>query len=323
MEVYRYQKRMRATQEHCCVPLCVVSGRYNSTVSFHSFPVEEALRKKWIVNTRRDDFEVKKNTKVCSVHFTPGDFMEGTSLRRLKKGVFPTLFEWNRYQVELPRSSVWERKERHLHSCEETPPPHPDHEYVALPPSLQDQLEEARKTIANRKKAEAQKTGLSSPPSLTPTEEQTLSLNQGRAIVDGIPGGTSSESDTSHDTSGLAKIADGHIVIMEPFAIAQPVTVKVEAEDAPSELKNEHDWSPPENMAGDSYADDPSSSTQILGTQSAKELYEVHLQRKIRKSDMEMELIKHQVEETKLNIKKASLEIELLEHQLKVGTEYA
>ncbi|KAJ8013231.1 hypothetical protein DPEC_G00051120 [Dallia pectoralis] len=112
-------------------------------------------------------------------------------------------------------------------------------------------------------------------------------------------------------------VADGHIVIMEPFAIAQPVTVKVEAEDAPLELKNEHDWSPPENMAGDSYADDPSSSTQTLGTLPAKELYEVHLQRKIRKSDMEMELIKHQVEETKLNIKKASLEIELLEHQLK------
>ncbi|KAJ8013233.1 hypothetical protein DPEC_G00051140 [Dallia pectoralis] len=170
---------------------------------------------------------------------------------------------------------------------------------------------------ANRKKAEAQKTGLSSPPSLTPAEEQTLSLNQGRAIVDGIPGGTSSESDTSHDTSGLAKFADGHIVIMEPFAIAQPVTVKVEAEDAPSELENEHDWSPPENMAGDSYADDPSSSTQILGTLPSKELYNIHLQRQIRKSDMEMELIKHQVEETKLNIKKASLEIELLEHRLK------
>ncbi|CAL8361634.1 unnamed protein product [Arctogadus glacialis] len=33
---------------------------------------------------------------------------------------------------------------------EETPPPHPDHEYAALPPSLQDLLEEARKTIADQ-----------------------------------------------------------------------------------------------------------------------------------------------------------------------------
>ena len=35
-------------------------------------------------------------------------------------------------------------------SSEETPPPHPDHEYAALPPSLQDQLEEARKTITDQ-----------------------------------------------------------------------------------------------------------------------------------------------------------------------------
>lgn len=118
-KVFRYQKLMRPSSEHCCVPLCAVSARYNSTVSFHSFPVEEDLRKKWIGKIRRDDFQVNKNTKVCSVHFRPDDFMEGTSLRRLKKGVFPTLFEWNRYQVQPPRSSVWERRERPL-------PPDPD-----------------------------------------------------------------------------------------------------------------------------------------------------------------------------------------------------
>jgi len=35
-------------------------------------------------------------------------------------------------------------------SSEETPPLHPGHEYAALPPSLQDQLEEARKTISDQ-----------------------------------------------------------------------------------------------------------------------------------------------------------------------------
>ena len=35
-------------------------------------------------------------------------------------------------------------------SSEETPPPHTDHEYAPLPPSLQDQLEEARKTITDQ-----------------------------------------------------------------------------------------------------------------------------------------------------------------------------
>lgn len=33
---------------------------------------------------------------------------------------------------------------------EETPPPHPDHEYAALPPSLQDQIEDHRKTIGDQ-----------------------------------------------------------------------------------------------------------------------------------------------------------------------------
>lgn len=120
-KVFRYQKLMRPRSEHCCVPLCVVSARYNSTVSFHSFPVEEDLRKKWIVQIRRDDFQVNKNTKVCSVHFRPDDFMEGARLKRLKKGVFPTLFEWNHYQEQPPRLSVWERRERPL-----TPDPDSD-----------------------------------------------------------------------------------------------------------------------------------------------------------------------------------------------------
>ncbi|XP_026114965.1 uncharacterized protein LOC113093359 [Carassius auratus] len=122
-KVFRYQKLMRPRSEHCCVPLCVVSARYNSTVSFHSFPVEEDLRKKWLVQIRRDDFQVNKNTKVCSVHFRSDDFMEGARLKRLKKGVFPTLFEWNHYQEQPPRLSVWERRERPL-----TPDPDSDAE---------------------------------------------------------------------------------------------------------------------------------------------------------------------------------------------------
>ncbi|KAF5889863.1 complement decay-accelerating factor-like, partial [Clarias magur] len=49
----------------------------------------------------------------------------------------------------------------------------------------------------------------------------------------------------------------------------------------------------------------------------AKELNKVHLQKQIRISDMEMDLIQLQMEEKRLSIKKATLEIELLEHRLK------
>ncbi len=75
---------------------CALSSRYNSCASFYSFPVKEEIRKKCIVNIRRINFQITKHTKVCSVHFKPDDFVEGTSRRRLKKGAVPSVFEWNR-----------------------------------------------------------------------------------------------------------------------------------------------------------------------------------------------------------------------------------
>ncbi|XP_047660915.1 uncharacterized protein LOC125139739 isoform X2 [Tachysurus fulvidraco] len=61
----------------------------------------------------------------------------------------------------------------------------------------------------------------------------------------------------------------------------------------------------------------PSTSAHNLSRLPAKELYNVHLQKQIRKSDMEMDLIQLQMEEKRLLIKKAALEIKLLEHRLK------
>ncbi|XP_027006180.2 uncharacterized protein LOC113645089 isoform X2 [Tachysurus fulvidraco] len=60
-----------------------------------------------------------------------------------------------------------------------------------------------------------------------------------------------------------------------------------------------------------------STSAHNLSRLPANELYKVHLQKQIRKSDMEMDLIQLQMEEKRLLIKKAALEIELLEHRLK------
>ncbi|KAL1250925.1 hypothetical protein QQF64_018721, partial [Cirrhinus molitorella] len=48
---------------------------------------------------------------------------------------------------------------------------------------------------ANRKKTEARLTGGGPPPPpLTPSEELVLSLNKGRPVVAGIPGGSSSHT---------------------------------------------------------------------------------------------------------------------------------
>lgn len=113
--IFRRQKQMKVASEHCSVPFCSVSSRYNSSVSFHSFPVAEEIRKRWIINIRRIDFQITKHTKVCSVHFKPDDFVEGTTRRRLKKGAVPTIFDWNRErQMQPPRLGVWERRDRPL-----------------------------------------------------------------------------------------------------------------------------------------------------------------------------------------------------------------
>ncbi|RXN04206.1 E3 ubiquitin- ligase TRIM39-like protein [Labeo rohita] len=59
---------------------------------------------------------------------------------------------------------------------------------------------------ANRKKAEAHKTGGGpAPPPLTNAEEMALSLNTGRPVAEGIPAGCSSESVTPQDTSAYIK----------------------------------------------------------------------------------------------------------------------
>lgn len=112
---FKYQRVSGTTAEHCCVPQCQASGKYNSVLSFFTFPADEELRRKWIVNIRRDKFTVTPHTRVCSRHFRTEDIREPaseTGRRLLKKGVVPVLFEWNNFSLPPTRPGVWERRER-------------------------------------------------------------------------------------------------------------------------------------------------------------------------------------------------------------------
>ena len=98
--------------QYCCVPLCRSSSGERAErerlgmprVSFHSFPdVTTCTGKMWIAKIRRDpgpDFVINKNTKVCSHHFTPDDYISGDvlhSARRVLKGTaVPSVFPWTR-----------------------------------------------------------------------------------------------------------------------------------------------------------------------------------------------------------------------------------
>uniref|UniRef100_A0A8C1FYP4 THAP-type domain-containing protein n=1 Tax=Cyprinus carpio carpio TaxID=630221 RepID=A0A8C1FYP4_CYPCA len=77
---------------HCCVPLCQASSKYNSLLSFHTFPSDAEIRRKWLVAIRRDKFTVTPHTRVCSRHFNKED--------------------WNNFTLPTSRPGVWERRER-------------------------------------------------------------------------------------------------------------------------------------------------------------------------------------------------------------------
>ncbi|XP_064607334.1 uncharacterized protein LOC135471860 [Liolophura sinensis] len=85
---------------HCCVPLCSSDTRLESCkhLSFHSFPSDKDLVKKWIVNMRRDigkDFAINRHTCVCSLHFTEDCYPKHQGIRRrLVKDAIPTVFHW-------------------------------------------------------------------------------------------------------------------------------------------------------------------------------------------------------------------------------------
>ena len=107
------QRREVTSSEHCSVPRCTSSAKY-SYLSFHSFPADNDLRKKWLINIRREKFAVTGSSKVCARHFLAEDIEEPTpgGLRRLRKGAVPLLFQWNSYATPPSRPlNIWERRD--------------------------------------------------------------------------------------------------------------------------------------------------------------------------------------------------------------------
>nr|XP_019966911.1 PREDICTED: uncharacterized protein LOC109645721 [Paralichthys olivaceus] len=135
---FKYQLRSNPSGDFCCVPECTISGKFNSSVSFHHFPKDEKLRNMWLRNVRRENLVVGRSTKVCSRHFVPTDVIH-SGKRRLREGAAPQLFTWNHYSPPAAPPS----------SCETTPPPEEEsreeatdveswlrcHDYAAKPES--------------------------------------------------------------------------------------------------------------------------------------------------------------------------------------------
>ncbi|KAF3844277.1 hypothetical protein F7725_013618, partial [Dissostichus mawsoni] len=132
------QRHVNNYSEHCCVPLCKASAKFNGVLSFHGFPTKLELRRQWLVKIRRDNFTISSHSKVCSRHFATDQLIEPKTLdgrRRLVKGAVPTLFEWNHFTAQTQRASVWERRERPTEpvSREEQEEHNDDHDYCSTP----------------------------------------------------------------------------------------------------------------------------------------------------------------------------------------------
>ncbi|XP_039503075.1 uncharacterized protein LOC120459725 isoform X3 [Pimephales promelas] len=158
---------------------------------------------------------------------------------------------------------------------------------------------------ANRKKAEARKTGGGpAPPPLSNAEEMALSLNAGRPMAEGIPGGTSSEPVTPEDLSALIIYSDGNICLLEPPVPIVPYTVDDGDEETISATTDR-----PTESVEEQQEEGPSTSGAQMNTLPVKELYRLLLIKKIEKNSKEVVYLDRQIQ-------KADLEIDILKLKL-------
>ncbi|CAN9505323.1 unnamed protein product [Ophioblennius macclurei] len=103
-------------------------------ITFHKFPKEKNLRRKWEVAVRREAFTATEASKLCSQHFKAPDFDRTGQIVRLREGVIPSVFNFS-----FPlKKIVANRTTKALRKPETSPPvdpqPNADHSY-ALPNS--------------------------------------------------------------------------------------------------------------------------------------------------------------------------------------------
>ena len=67
-------------------------------ITFHQFPQDQTLKKKWAFSMKRNKFQPSNNSRVCSVHFRTEDFEQGSKLSKdrlrkgLKRNAIPSIF---------------------------------------------------------------------------------------------------------------------------------------------------------------------------------------------------------------------------------------
>uniref|UniRef100_A0AAY5KMG0 THAP-type domain-containing protein n=1 Tax=Esox lucius TaxID=8010 RepID=A0AAY5KMG0_ESOLU len=89
--------------EHCAAYSCsnrrTIESRARG-ITFHKFPKDKDMRKKWEVALRREGFTASVSSVLCCQHFKQGDFDRTGQIVRLRDGVIPSIFS---FPVHLQR----------------------------------------------------------------------------------------------------------------------------------------------------------------------------------------------------------------------------
>lgn len=85
---------------YCAVPSCSSKVGQSRDVVFHEFPSNMERRERWISTLQalrpqdpEDPWMPSEYTKICSKHFTPGDYIQGPKKRYLAPHAVPSQFQ--------------------------------------------------------------------------------------------------------------------------------------------------------------------------------------------------------------------------------------
>ncbi|XP_034057963.1 THAP domain-containing protein 6-like [Gymnodraco acuticeps] len=142
---------------YCCANRRTITNRGRG-ITFHKFPKDKDMRKKWEVALRREGFTASESSVICSEHFKQDEFDRTGQIVRLRDGVIPSIFS---FPVHLQRPekgrttspsrkaeeslSVAPQDDPEASTSHSQPQPNDDHSYVlpASPTALKARLNEA------------------------------------------------------------------------------------------------------------------------------------------------------------------------------------
>ncbi|XP_039547189.1 THAP domain-containing protein 6-like [Pimephales promelas] len=138
--------------EHCAAFSCsnrrTIGPNRGRGITFHKFPKDKVMRKKWEVAMRRKGFHASNSSVLCSQHFQQGDFDRTGQTVRLQNNVIPSVFSFSVHPKRLEKvrttstsrraaesQSVDSKDSQKIATSSPKPQPNDDHRY-ALPVSL-------------------------------------------------------------------------------------------------------------------------------------------------------------------------------------------